>query len=415
MEYDVIVVGGGASGLFCAAHTAAAGLKTLVLEKRERPARKLMITGKGRCNLTNDCPPDVFLQNVVRGGRFLYAAANRWQAADTMGYFEALGVPLKTERGSRVYPVSDSAGDVVDALLNACKRHTVVLRCATAKSLLVAHGRTAGVLDEKGERHFAKRVVLATGGLSYPATGSTGDGYRMAKTVGHTIIPTAPALVSLITREKEGKDAAGLSLRNVTLSLFDKKKPKKPVFCLQGELLFTHTGLSGPLVLSASSFLDASRPADFFLSIDCKPALSPEVLDKRILRDFSLYKNRDFCNALGDLLPRALIDMVVARSGVAPSEKVNAVTRQQRAALCGVIKALRFDVADLGGYDEAVVTRGGVALGEINPSSMQSKILPGLFLVGEMIDADALTGGYNLQLAFSTAYLAAQTMIEQED
>ncbi len=411
MEYDVIVVGGGASGLFLAAHTAAGGKRTLVLEKRERPARKLLITGKGRCNLCNDCDRDAFLQNCIRGGRFLYSAIAAFTPQDTMAYFEGLGVPLVTERGQRVFPASQRAMDVVDALVRAVKDAGAQIRCATVAEVLCEEGRVRGVRTAAGERYYADNIVIATGGMSYPATGSSGDGYRFARALGHTVAPPAPALAPLDTKEPWVRELAGLSLRNVTLSLWDQKKPKKPVFQELGELLFTHTGLSGPLVLTACSLLDPARASDFSVAIDLKPGLDRAALDRRLLRDFEERQNRDFCNALDALLPRSLIPVIVRLSGIPPETKVHSLTRTQREALIGLVKGLTLHIKAPGPLEEAIITRGGVKLSEIAPSTMRSKLAEGLYFTGEVIDADALTGGFNLQIAFSTAYLAAQDIL----
>lgn len=409
---DVLIVGGGAAGLFCAATLGelAPSLQLALLERRERPARKLLITGKGRCNLCNLCPPSEQLQNIPRGSRFLMSAQNAFTAEDTMRFFEGRGIPLKVERGQRVFPVSDRARDIADALVGAARQAGAQLLCGSAQELLVKEGRVCGVRTEDGRQLPARAVVVATGGASYPATGSTGDGLRFAAETGHRVCPLYPALIDLITEERSPASLSGLSLRNVTLSLYDKKKPKKPVYSALGELLFTHRGISGPLALTASSLLDAARPQDYSVTIDLKPALDPPALERRVLRDFSERLNRDFSNALDALLPRTLIPVVVALCGIDPHKKVNAVTRGERAALCSLIKGFPLHIRALGPLEEAIVTRGGVCTGDIDPRSMCSKKVGGLYFIGEALDVDGLTGGFNLQIAFSTAYLAARSL-----
>lgn len=414
---DVLIAGGGAAGLFCAAQLAklAPGLQVAVLERRERPARKLLITGKGRCNLCNLCGPQEQLQNIPHGARFLYSAANAFTAEDTMRFFEEHGVPLKVERGNRVFPVSDSARDIVDALLAAAAEAGARLVQGTAASLLWENGRVCGVRTGDNRELFARAVVIATGGASYPATGSTGDGCRLAQEAGHRVEPLQPALIDLVSEEAFVRELSGLSLRNVTLSLFDKRKPKRPVYRALGELLFTHRGLSGPLALTASSLLDASRPADYTASIDLKPALEMPALERRVLRDFSEQLNRDFGNAFGGLLPRTLIPVVIRRAGIDPHKKVNAVTKEERTALCRLLKDFSLQLCALGPLEEAIVTRGGVCTAEIDPRTMRSKKAQGLYFIGETLDVDGLTGGFNLQIAFSTAFLAAKALSAQPE
>ncbi len=412
--YDVLIVGGGAAGLFCAAHLS--GLRVAVLEKRERPARKLLMTGKGRCNLTNDCTRDEFLAAVARNPRFLYSAFSALSPQDIMRFFEERGVPLKVERGRRVFPASDSARDIVDALVNAARAAGADILTGEAESLLLEDGadgvrRVQGVRLSGGRELRAGATVIATGGMSFPATGSNGDGYRLAGEAGHTIVTPYPALTGLLT-EPAYPQAAGLSLRNVNFTLFDRYKK---CWSEVGEALFTHTGLSGPLALTASSLMDAARPKDYRIEIDLKPGLDSQALDRRILRDFSEAPNRDFGKSLGALLPRSLCPIVVDLCGVPPQRKVHEITREQRGALCAVIKAFPLAVRGLGSFEEAVITRGGVCVREVDPGSMRSKRAPGLFFAGEVLDVDALTGGYNLQIAFSTAYLAARSIRTAQD
>lgn len=406
-NYDVIVVGGCAAGMCCAGFAASRGLRTAVVERNARPARKVMITGKGRCNVTNNCDNDTFIRMVKRNGRFLYSAINAFSTADTMAFFEGLGVPLKTERGNRVFPCSDKAVDIVDALSAFVKKSGAFLLQGRCTDLVIQDDALKGVLLEDGRVLAAPSVVIATGGMSYPLTGSTGDGYRLAAQAGHTIEEPHPSLVPMIVAGRECPAMMGLSLKNVTLSLLDQKK-KKPVFQELGEMLFTHFGVSGPLVLSASAHLDYRRFGDYTLSIDLKPALSEQQLDARLLRDFEQNLNKDLINALGALLPAKMIPVMVARSGIPPQTKVNQITREQRRALVEAIKNFTLKPVAFSPIEEAIITSGGVKVGEVNPATMESKIMPGLYFAGEVLDVDAYTGGFNLQIAFSTGYLAAQ-------
>jgi len=409
-QYDVIVIGGGAAGLLCAGHTAGGGLRTAVVERNQRPARKVMITGKGRCNVTNNCGIDEFIRMVKRNGRFLYSAANAFPPSSTMAFFEGLGVPLKVERGNRVFPVSDKAVDIVDALAGFVRRSGAEMITGRCISLSVKDGTVDGVVLEDGAALSAPAVVIATGGMSYPLTGSTGDGYTLAGQAGHEVIDPRPSLVPLLTAEPFCSAMMGLSLRNVTLSLFDRKK-KKPVFHELGEMLFTHFGVSGPLVLSASAHIDPKRFPDFTLSIDLKPGLDESQLDARLLRDFSANQNKDFINSLGALLPAKMIPVAVSRSGIPPQTKVNQITKEQRKNFISVLKKFTLTPSAFRPIEEAIVTSGGVKVSQVNPSSMESKLVKGLYFAGEVLDVDAYTGGFNLQIAFSTGYLAAQGIL----
>lgn len=402
----IVVVGGGAAGLMAAVAAAEHGAEVTVVEKNDRPARKLMITGKGRCNLTNNCDNSALIANTCRNGKFLYSAFSAFGSADTMHFFEECGVPLKTERGNRVFPVSDKSVDIVDALVGRARRHCKILN-ATVKGLETEDGRATCVTLVGGERLSADAVIVATGGISYPATGSTGDGYIFARSAGHTVTEARPSLVGLVCHEGFCSLLAGLSLKNVTLSVFEGGK-KKPIFSEQGELVFTHTGISGPLTLSASAHIRDIK-AGCTAVIDLKPALDIERLDKRILRDFSEEQNRNFSNALGALLPKSLIPVIVRLSGIPPEAKVNSVSREQRRALAQLLKRLTLNITDFRSVEEAVVTRGGVSVKELNPATMQSKITKGLYFAGEIIDVDAYTGGFNLQIAFSTGFLAGKS------
>jgi len=406
-DYDAIVVGGGAAGLMCAGTAARRGLRVLLCEQGPRPARKVRITGKGRCNVTNDCGPDELLRRVRTNPRFLYSAAYAWPPAETMAFFEGLGVPLKTERGARVFPQSDQAADIANALTDWALEKNVTLAQEHCTRLLTRDGALCGVACRSGRSWRAPAAVLATGGKSYPATGSDGSGYRLAQQAGHTIVPPRPSLIPLETAEDWCREVTGLSLRNVTLTL-RRAGEKKPVYSELGEMLFTHFGISGPLVLTASSYMKDC--AGFSITIDLKPGLSEQQLDARLLRDFSEYSNREFHNALGDLLPQSLIPVIVRLSGIGGETKVNQITRDQRAALCGLLKALPVTPVAFRPIEEAIVTAGGVDVREIDPRTMQSKKLPGLYFAGEVMDVDATTGGFNLQIAFATGRLAGQSL-----
>ncbi len=408
MIYDFLVVGGGAAGLYAAACAAQKGMKVVVLEKNPRFARKVMITGKGRCNVTNNTTPQKLMENIPRNPKFMYSAFAACDAQNVMQFFEQHGLALKTERGNRVFPVSDKAVDVVDTLVSACKEAKVkLLPDKTVAALCVTDGEIKGVKTASGEVFEAQRVLVTCGGLSYPTTGSTGDGYTLARQVGHTITPCRGSLTALESDEPLCKNAMGLSLKNVTLTCYEKgKKKDKAVYFEMGEMLFTHFGVSGPLVLSASAHMKKD-PREYVLCIDLKPALSMEQLDARILRDFSKYINKDIANALQELLPKKLISDIIRLSGIDVQTKVHDITREQRMALLGVIKKLPIPIADFRPVAEAIITSGGVSVKEINPHTMESKLQKGLYFAGEVIDVDAYTGGFNLQIAFSTGYLAA--------
>ena len=410
---NIVIIGGGPAGLK-AALSADFKYKDIerqitVIEKNERCGRKLMITGKGRCNVTNNCDLDTLIANTPKNGRFLYSAFSNFLPQDTMTFFETMGVPLKTERGNRVFPQSDKAVDIVDALVKSVKVRGIKLLHATAKSIKTENGEVCGVELENGEIIKAHSVVLATGGVSYPVTGSTGDGYRMAEELSHTVTELKPSLVPLCCHEGFCTRLSGLSLKNVTLSIFESGK-KKPIFKELGEMLFTHFGISGPLVLSASSYIRKMGKAEYTAVIDLKPALSDEQLDKRILRDFETEQNKDFINSLDALLPKSIIPVIIERSGIEPRTKVNQISRVQRAELVRVIKNFTLRITDFRPIEEAIITSGGISVKEINPSTMESKLVKGLFFAGEIIDVDAFTGGFNLQIAFSTGYLAGENV-----
>lgn len=403
-ERGVVVAGGGAAGMMAAIAAAESGAAVTLLEPNSRLGKKLNITGKGRCNLTNNCPEAELLQNIPRNSRFLYSAFSRFNSQDVMAFFEDLGVPLKTERGNRVFPVSDRSFDISAALERRLRALGVVLVRDRAAALLRAGGALEGVQGERGT-YPAGAVIVATGGLSYPLTGSTGDGYRLAAEAGHTVTPLRGSLVPL---EAEGEVCAalqGLSLRNVRLTVLEGERE---VFSDFGELLFTHFGLSGPLVLSASAHMRRFGERRYTALIDLKPALDHQQLDKRLLSDFEKYRNSDFINALNDLLPHKLIDVFVECSGIPPRCKVHSVTREQRLGMAALLKNFPVAIRGPRPVEEAIVTSGGVAVGEVNPSTMESKKLPGLYFAGEVLDVDAYTGGFNLQIAWSTGYAAGQ-------
>ena len=410
MSKEIVVVGGGAAGMMAAISAAEKGSHVTLLEPNERLGKKLNITGKGRCNVTNDAGLEELLANTPKNGKFLYSAFSRFDGRDAKAFFESLGVPLKTERGNRVFPVSDRAFDISGALERRMKALKVVLRRDRAVSLDIRGGAIHGVNGEKGA-YPAKAVILATGGVSYPATGSTGEGHRMAAEAGHTVTPLQGSLVPL---REQGNDCArmqGLSLRNVSLTVFENEKK---IYTDFGELLFTHFGLSGPLILSASAHMRRFEKKTYRVEIDLKPALDEQQLDKRLLSDFTKYANCDFCNALDDLLPQKLISVVVERSGIPPHQKVHEITREQRRELLRVLKHFSVPIAGLRPVTDAIVTSGGVKVGEIDPKTMESKIVKGLHFAGELIDVDAYTGGFNLQIAWATGRTAGFAAAENE-
>jgi predicted Rossmann fold flavoprotein len=409
-QYDVVVIGGGAAGLLAAALTAERGLQVLLLEKNDRPGRKLAITGKGRCNVTNDCTVREALDSIPTGGRFLHSAMNGFTPKDTRALFERLGVPLKTERGGRVFPVSDKASDIVTALVRYCERTGVTVRKGKAEAVVTADGSVSAVITG-GDKLECRAAVLCTGGASYPLTGSTGDGYKIAAALGHRMVPPKPSLVPLRAEPALCARLMGLSLKNVSLKVFDitaASERKKPLFEDFGELLFTHFGVSGPLILSASAHMRDFDRKTYELVIDLKPALDGKALDARLLRDFEKYANRNFANALDDLAPKTLIPVLVDLSEIPPETKVNVITRAQRQQLLGLFKGFRLKVDGPRPIEEAIITSGGVDLRDINPTTMESKLIKGLYFAGEVIDCDGYTGGFNLQVAWSTAYAAAR-------
>lgn len=407
---DVLIIGAGAAGLMAAGVASMAGKKVAVLERNDRPARKVMITGKGRCNVTNNCNSlEELISNVPVNGRFLYSAFSRFMPSDTMELFEDMGVPLKTERGNRVFPQSDRAVDIVDALVSFATDDGAQIIKGRAKELIIEDGAVCGVETYDGEKIFAEKVIIATGGKSYPAIGSTGDGYVLAQQAGHSITPLKPSLVSLECHEGFCTDLQGLALKNVSVNIEDTIS-KKEVYSDFGEMLFTHFGVSGPMILSASSHLRKMERGRYVIHIDLKPALTHEQLDARILRDFSENNNKNFINSLGLLLPRKIIPVVVKLSGIKGTEKVNQITKEQRRRLAELLKDFKVTVNDFSPIEEAIITSGGVKISEINPKTMESKLVKNLFFAGEVIDVDAYTGGFNLQIAFATGHLAGENV-----
>ncbi len=408
----ILIVGGGAAGMFAAVMAAKNGHEVHVYERNEKLGKKLYITGKGRCNLTNAADPEELLQNVVTNRKFLYSAFYGCDSDAVIRFFEAAGLPLKTERGNRVFPVSDHSSDVIGALQRQMKKYRVQVHLnARVEHLIIEETQCRGIYlapgpDSSADRaQYGDRVIVATGGLSYPVTGSSGDGFSLAREAGHKVTALYPALVPLTASEDYIPELQGLSLRNVEIVIKDGKKEKYRAF---GEMLFTHYGVSGPVILSASSHLikDLDQK-ELDLQIDLKPALSEEQLDRRLLKDFDKFQNKQFKNALGDLLPVKLIPVIVRLSNIMPEKKVNEITKSERLTLVTLLKKFPVTLNGYRGFSEAVITRGGVSVKEIDPATMASKYVSGLYFIGEVLDLDALTGGFNLQIAWSTAYAAA--------
>lgn len=409
----VVVIGGGAAGMLAAIGAAKGGQDVLLLEQNEKLGKKIYITGKGRCNVTNACEPEKFFSQIVTNPKFLYSAFYGFDNMQMMNLLDEAGCKLKIERGERVFPVSDHASDVTAALSRLLNQYGVEIRLHTKVDKLLIRqevdlkNRIYGVRCSDGTEIKADAAVLATGGLSYPATGATGDGYLMAEALGHTRKPCVPSLVSFRLADNWCADLQGLSLKNVSLTMTEAGKVRFQGF---GEMLFTHFGISGPLVLKASScYYKCKRPEAVTLTLDLKPALTSEQLDKRILRDFEENRNKQFKNSLDGLLPGRMIPVLIAQCGISPEKKVNEVTREERKKLVRSLKELPLHVTGTGGFDEAVITQGGISVKEVNPSTMESKLVKGLYFAGEILDVDALTGGFNLQIAWSTGYLAGSS------
>ena len=402
-QREIAIIGGGPAGMMGAIYASQNGALVTLFEKNDRLGKKLAITGKGRCNVTNDCENQEFLKNVISNPKFLYASISNFDTSDTKAFFENAGVPLKTERGRRVFPVSDKAIDIVMALKKTMLDYGVTVKNEKVVEIKTDGGEVKGIKTSRGEYSF-DAVILATGGASYTGTGSDGDGFRFAKELGHEIVPLVPSLVPLETTE-DVSEIMGVSLKNVVLKIRNNENGKI-VFEELGEMLFTHFGLTGPLVLSASCHMQGMKRAKYSALIDFKPALDRQTLDNRILSDFSKQLNKDFQNSLGSLLPSKIIPFMVRKSGIDPQAKVNSITKEQRTSLVDTLKSLTLEIYGFRPLNEAIVTQGGVKTNEINPSTMESKIVKGLYFAGEVIDVDAYTGGYNLQIAFSTGALA---------
>ena len=401
------MIGGGAAGTLCAALAAGRGLDVVLLEPNRMLGRKLRISVKGRCNVTNDCYSREFISAIPGDGRFLQSAIHKFGTSDTKALFEGLGVALKTERGNRVFPESDRADDIADALSKLARENGVRVLRERATRILTDEAGAVRAVSAGGGEIECEAAVICTGGLSYPGTGSTGDGYRMARELGHTIRPCRPSLVPLESPDAWCREMQGFSLRNVELSAYEDEKL---IYKALGEMLFTHFGVSGPLVLSASAHMRRFGECRYRLSIDLKPGLDEKKLDARLLRDFEKYSNREFRNSLGDLAGRAMIPVLVELSGIPGDTRTNSVTRQQRAALAQLLKHFPVSLSGPRPIAEAIVTSGGVATTEVNPRTMESKLVPGLYFAGEVLDLDAYTGGYNLQIAWSTAFVAANSL-----
>ena len=405
MAFDVCVIGGGPAGIFAAITAAQNGCSVLLLERNDRLGKKLLITGKGRCNVTNNCGADEVLRNTPRNGKFLFSAMAAFPPAEIMAFFEKEGCALKTERGNRVFPVTDRSQSILDTLTRRMHSLGVTVKTGRVSRIETDESGVTGV-DSSAGFFPCKKVILATGGASYPATGSTGDGYRIAKELGHTIVEPQGSLVPLETTGNDGQQMQGLALRNVTVKLLNPKG--KAVYKDFGEMLFTHFGISGPTVLSASAHI--GKGDGWKLSIDLKPALEENRLDDRILRDLELYQNRSMENALTDLLPRSMIPVVLRRLNVDPALQANSFTKQNRRALVELLKNFTVEITGKRPVSEAIITSGGVKVGEIDPKTMESKKVPGLYFAGEIIDCDAYTGGFNLQIAWATAHAAGKAV-----
>jgi len=393
--------------MIAACEAAERGRSVVLLEWQKFCGRKLRITGKGRCNVTNNCDIKPFMLNVPSNSKFLYSALNRFSSTDTIAMFEALGVPMKTERGNRVFPVSDNAHDVAKALEKRMHRAGVRIISAKAQEIIAENGCVCAVRTDQGLIE-CEAAAICTGGLSYPLTGSTGDGYRMARELGHTVTELRPSLVPLESNDSYCAEMQGFSLKNVTLNVYDSKD--KLIYSELGEMMFTHFGVTGPLVLSASAHMRDFKNEKYRLAIDLKPALDEKKLDTRILRDFEKFQNREFANSLGELAGRTMIPVLVKLSGIDPETRVNSITREQRKSLLRLFKAFPVSVSGTRPISEAIVTAGGVSVKEVDPRTMQSKLVAGLYFAGEVLDLDAYTGGFNLQIAWSTGYVAGQSM-----
>ena len=402
----VVVIGAGAAGMMAGGIAAQYGASVTIIEKNQRVGRKILITGKGRCNITNNCDEQTFIQNVPVNGRFLYSAINSFNSQDVMSFFENLGLKLKTERGNRVFPQSDRAMDVVDTLYSFVTDNGCKIVNDSVKELIIENGEVIGVKTEN-DTFYADSVIVCSGGKSYPLTGSTGDGYILAGQAGHTLIDLKPSLVPLESKNPDCKAMQGLSLKNVSLKIINTQN-NKVVYSDFGEMLFTHFGMSGPMILSASSHIRDISSGKYIAQIDLKPALSTEQLDKRLQNEFSANANKDISNSFSKLLPRKIIVPVLKRWGVAFDKKCNSITKEERKKLVDILKCFAVEISGFRPIEEAIITSGGVKTSEINPKTMESKLVKGLYFAGEVIDCDAYTGGFNLQIAWSTGHLAGE-------
>ena len=407
MSYQkkVLIVGAGVAGLMAGAIASQNDNNVILLEQNDTVGKKLKITGKGRCNLTNNCSNDEFLKNVINNRKFLFSAISKFSPQDTIDFFEKNNLKLKTERGNRVFPVSDKAQDVVDTFKKILKKNNCKILYQKVKDLLVENSTCTGIILENGEIIKADSVILATGGISYPLTGSTGDGFKFAAKLGHTIKPLKPSLVPLVCKQNFCKKLQGLTLKNVSIRVFENSKNKE-IYKDFGEMIFTHFGVSGPIILSASCHMNDITKEKYSLKIDLKPALDNMELDRRILKDFEKFSNKNFINSLSNLLPKKLIPVIVELSEIDPDLKCHQITKEMRFNLVHLLKNLKLDILGFRSIKEAIITSGGISTNEINPKTMESKLIKNLFFAGEMIDVDAYTGGFNLQIAFSTGFLA---------
>lgn len=406
-DTELVVIGGGAAGMMCALTAAQRGIRVTVLDPNRQLGRKLRITGKGRCNITNNCDIKEFMANIPGDGRFLYSAINRLSPTDTMAWFENLGLKLKTERGNRVFPLSDNANEVADILDRHLKREGVRLLRCRAEDIITEEGRVCAVKTSEGTIR-CEAAALCTGGLSYPLTGSDGVGHKLARKLGHSVTQLRPSLVALESRDEYCAQMQGFALKNVLLRAYEDDKL---IYSEQGEMLFTHFGVSGPLVLSASAHMRNMGKADYRLEIDLKPALDEKKLDARILRDFAKFSNREFKNALSELAGRTMIPVLVELSGIDGETKVNMITREQRKELIRLFKAFPVSICGTRPVAEAIVTAGGISTKEVNPRTMESKLVQGLYFAGEILDLDGYTGGFNLQIAWSTGFVAGNSVL----
>ncbi|SHF13362.1 NAD(P)/FAD-dependent oxidoreductase [Alkalibacter saccharofermentans] len=400
--YKVVVIGGGPAGMMAAGKAASQGNDVVLLDKNEKLGKKLFITGKGRCNFTNDCDVEELFENVITNKKFLYSAFYSFTNMDTIAFFNQMGLKEKVERGGRVFPASDKSSDVIKAMERYLAHNNVKVMLNTGvKDLLIKDGKAAGVILDNGEELLADKVILATGGVTYPQTGSTGDGLDFAKKTGHSIKKAHGALIPLVSEDPFIKELQGLSLRNIKATLFESGKKKRDLF---GEMIFTHFGISGPVILSLSSYVKEGKK--YFVEIDLKPALDIKTLDRRLQRDFEKYSNKQFKNSLDDLLPQRLIPVVIKMSGIDEQKRANQISKEERLELASVLKGLKITVKSKADIKLGIVTSGGIETKDIDPSTMESKKISGLYFAGEVIDVDAMTGGFNLQIAFSTGYIA---------